>query len=307
MSSMKEKSPFFSIVIPTFNRPLQLADCLASITRLDYPRASFEVIVVDDGSHPPLDDVVEPFRKKIGITLKTQRNAGPATARNTGVAAAGGEFLTFIDDDNTVEPDWLKRLSESVRANPNSMIGGRIVNIATENLYSSASQLLIDYLHENDNGNPEESRFFTGNNQTMPKNLFNEIGGYDVSYRPGMAAEDREFCERWLRLGHRMIHTPEVKVMHAHRMTLGSYWRQQFAYGRGAYRFHSQRSVDEGEKSEKEPIGFYSKLLLYPFTVLKGRSAFTIFVLFVLSQAATVAGFYRERLYGTEKSGDRLG
>lgn len=303
---MKDKSPFFSIVIPTFNRPFQLADCLASIARLDYPRASFEVIVVDDGSQPPLDDVVEPFREKIGITLKAQSNSGPATARNTGAAGARGEFLTFIDDDNSVGPEWLKRLSESVRANPGCMIGGRVVNIATDNLYSSASQLLIDYMHENDNSDPKDSRFFTGNNQTMPISVFNEIGGYDTAYYPGIAAEDREFCERWMRLGHRMVHVAEIRVMHAHRMTLRSYWRQQFMYGRGAYRFHRQCSGDERGKYARVPIGFYSKLLLYPFSVLKGWRAFTVFLLFVVSQAATAVGFYRERLFRTKTPGDRL-
>jgi len=301
---MKEKPPFFSIVIPTFNRPFQLADCLASLARLDYPRASFEVIVVDDGSRVPLDDVVEAFRDKIDLTLKAQANSGPATARNTGAAGARGEFLTFIDDDNSVGPEWLTRLSESVRANPDCMIGGRVVNIATENLYSSASQLLIDYLHENDNDNPEDSRFFTSNNQTMPKSLFNEIGGYNVDYLDA-AAEDREFCERWIRLGHRMVHVPEVRMLHAHRMTLRSYWRQQFAYGRGSYRFHRQCSGDERGKSGREPVGFYLKLLIYPFSVLKGWRAFTVFLLFVVSQAAIAAGFYWERFCGTKKPGDQ--
>ncbi len=305
MSSMKEKSPFFSIVIPTFNRPFQLANCLVSIARLDYPHASFEVIVVDDGSQPPLDDVVEPFREKIDITLKAQANSGPATARNNGAAVARGEFLTFIDDDNTVEPEWLKRLSKSMRANPGCMIGGRVVNIATENLYSSASQLLIDYLHENDNSDPEDSRFFSGNNQTMPTRLFNEVDGYDVQYLFA-AGEDREFCERWVRLGHRMVHVPEVKVLHAHRMTFRSYCRQHFNYGRGAYRFHSQCSGNGQGGPRKETSGFYSKLLLYPFSVLKGRRAFTIFMLFVVSQAATAVGFYRERFYKTMKPGDQL-
>ena len=302
---MKEKSPFFSIVIPTFNRPFRLADCLASIARLDYPRASFEVIVVDDGSDSPLDSVVKPFRKKIDITLKAQANSGPATARNTGAAGARGEFLIFIDDDNTVGTEWLKRLSESVRANPGCMIGGQVVNIATENLYSSASQLLIDYLHECYNSDPENSRFFTSNNQTMPLSLFNEIGGYDVDYLSA-AGEDREFCERWARLGHRMVHVPEVKVLHAHRMTFASYCRQHFMYGRGAYHFHSQCSGNGQEGPRTEPSGFYSKLLLYPFSVLKGRRAFTIFMLFVLSQAAVAAGFYRERFYRTKKPEGQL-
>ena len=57
--------PFFSIIIPTYNRPQILAGCLEAIALLEYPRDRFEVIVVDDGSENPLDSIVEPFKDKV--------------------------------------------------------------------------------------------------------------------------------------------------------------------------------------------------------------------------------------------------
>ncbi|HLE24493.1 MAG TPA: glycosyltransferase [Thermodesulfobacteriota bacterium] len=62
---MVEKYPFFSIIIPTYNRPAQLTNCLYTLTLLDYPRNCFEVIVVNDGGEKMLEAVVDPFHNKI--------------------------------------------------------------------------------------------------------------------------------------------------------------------------------------------------------------------------------------------------
>lgn len=109
---MTQNSRFFSIVIPTYNRPERLAKCLGAIAKLDYPRDRFEVIVVDDGSDTPLDLIVRPFQEQLSLTLIRQPNGGPAKARNTGVANAKGQFLTFTDDDCTPDSNWLTALEK---------------------------------------------------------------------------------------------------------------------------------------------------------------------------------------------------
>jgi glycosyltransferase involved in cell wall biosynthesis len=86
--------PTLSIIIPTHSRPVQLAACLASIARLDYPRDRVEVIVVDDGGKTQLSAFNIPSG---GFPLKrlVQAHAGPAAARNNGVAHADGQFVAF--------------------------------------------------------------------------------------------------------------------------------------------------------------------------------------------------------------------
>ncbi|HVT87226.1 MAG TPA: glycosyltransferase, partial [Tepidisphaeraceae bacterium] len=103
--------PTFSIVIPTYARPKELATCLASMSRLDYPRDRFEVIVVDDGSPQSPDGIVAPFEKQLDVRLVRQSNAGPAMARNTGVSAAKYDFIAFTDDDCTPRSNWLTALA----------------------------------------------------------------------------------------------------------------------------------------------------------------------------------------------------
>ena len=93
------KQPFFSIIIPTYNRTAPLTNCLYFLTLLDYPRNCFEVIVVNDGGETKLEAIADTFRNQINLNLITQPHSGPAAARNTGAAKAKGEFLAFTDDD----------------------------------------------------------------------------------------------------------------------------------------------------------------------------------------------------------------
>ncbi|MGL5923098.1 glycosyltransferase family A protein, partial [Chroococcidiopsis sp.] len=110
---------FFSIIIPTYNRPERLLSCLKSIAQLNYPPDRFEVIVVDDGSEMPIEPVIASFRKQLNLTAIAQQNAGPANARNTGATRARGKFLVFTDDDCMPAPEWLKTLEVRFKAAPN--------------------------------------------------------------------------------------------------------------------------------------------------------------------------------------------
>src|SRR3990172_2699914 len=108
---MEENRPLFSIIIPTYDRPLRLESCLQSLTRLHYPRDRFEVIVVDDGSNTPPEAVVNVFSDQLDTKPFTQTNAGPSSARNSGISLAKGEFSAFIDNAWTSHKNHFQRLS----------------------------------------------------------------------------------------------------------------------------------------------------------------------------------------------------
>jgi glycosyltransferase involved in cell wall biosynthesis len=287
----------FSVVIPTYNRPERLTRCLQSIAQLDYPTACFEVIIVDDGSEVVLDTVVAPFETQLQLSLIRQTNSGPAAARNTGAKHAKGQFLAFTDDDCTPAPDWLKSLEAAFQATPDSLIGGRTLNALPENLYSTASQILIDYLYDYYNQQTGQSNFFASNNFAMPTHRFRAVGGFNTSF-PLAAGEDREFCDRWLQYRYPMAYAPQVQIYHAHQLTLRSFWRQHFNYGRGAFCFHQIRAQRIQDQIKIEPIAFYFNLLAYPFRPLRqsrSQPAVLLMLLLFLSQVANAAGFLRER------------
>ena len=81
---MNPSLPFFSVIIPTYARPGLLAGCLESLTRMDYPRSRFEVLVVDDGGDVSLEQVIDRVRNQLEVKLLRQDHLGPAAARNRG-------------------------------------------------------------------------------------------------------------------------------------------------------------------------------------------------------------------------------
>lgn len=284
--------PTFSVVIPTYNRPQQLTSCLAALAKQDYPTDKYQIVVVDDGSRTPLNSIVDTDKNQINITLIRQQNAGPAAARNTGVQHAIGDYIAFTDDDCMPDAAWLRQFAVALHTSPDAMVGGHTVNALPQNLYSSASQALIDYLYSY-YGSATQGIFFASNNIAMAKAHFLAIGGFDVSF-PLAAAEDRNLCDCWQQAGYPMKYVPTATIQHAHALSLKSFWRQHFGYGRGAYCFHQVRAQRTEQSIQLEPTQFYTNLLKYPLKE-KVRSPFKVSSLFFLSQVATVAGFFWER------------
>lgn len=284
----------FSIIIPTYNRPQRLRGFLKQLTQLNYPSRSFEVIVIDDGSEPSLEPVVDGFRDQLKVVFLRQNHGGVAKGRHAGAVAARGRFLAFTDDDCLPAPDWLRMLETAMRSRPNCAAGGQTLNALPKNAYSSATQALINYLYEQFNADKQQAGFFANNNMAMPRKLYHEVGGLDTSWP--MCGEDRDLCARWLDHGYGMIYVPEAVVHHAHDLTLSRFWRQHFNYGRGAYRFHKTCAVRRKASFRLERISFYLRLPFAAFAEARGVRAVHIAGLLLFSQLANTAGFLTERI-----------
>lgn len=230
---------FFSVIVPTYKRPQQLSNCLSSLARLDYSYDSFEVIVADDGSGPPIADVIKNQKSEINITHIKIPHSGPASARNTGAMHARGEVLTFIDDDCFVSPDLLLRLDEHFSLKQNYAIGGRTLNKLEDNIYSSVSQLIFDTVYKYYNTNHKRAQFLGANNLSISKSIFMKMGGFNPEFR---TSEDRDFCDRLISSGINLVYDPDLVVYHAHELNFVSFCRQHFNYGRGAYKFLKTRN-----------------------------------------------------------------
>jgi GT2 family glycosyltransferase len=281
--------PRVSIVIPTFNRPANLERCLKSISALDYPRDRFETLIVNDGGTLPSEQVVFRIVSDIAVTVLSQPNRGPAAARNTGIAAARGEFIVFIDDDCVVPPDWLTNVEAAIEKTPDTLIGGRTVNLFPENVFSETSQLIVDYVYRYYDGSAGNSTFFASNNIVVRSDLIRDIGGFDENFR---TAEDRELCRRWAASGRPFSYAPDVVVMHGHHLTLASLHAQHFSYGRGALPFWT-RGTDSTSGFHVEPPRFYSGMFAFPFVMGK-PAAPLLSALIVSTQVANAAGFFFE-------------
>lgn len=283
--------PRFSILIPTYARPQQLANCLRSLTQLNYPRDRFEVIVVDDGSPMSLETVVEPLRTQLDLLLLRQSNAGPAAARNYGATRAKGEFLAFTDDDCAPDPEWLSHLAKHFMQTPDRLLGGYTRNALTTNPYACMSQLILEGVYAHFNAIPDQASFFTSNNLALPADRFRQIGGFNEQFR---TSEDRELCDRWLHQGYRMTYVPEAIIVHAHDLTLLDLWKQHFSYGQGAFRFHAVRSQRESGQFSVEG-SFYWRLVHLLFSAQFQQPFWLKLSLLFLTQIANLIGVLAEK------------
>ena len=106
--------PRVSVIIPTYNRSKLLRVAVESVLAQTYP--AIEIIVVDDGSK---DDTAAVMAEYAGhVTYIEQANAGVSAARNTGFRASSGEYINFLDDDDTFMPTKIERQVEVLKAQP---------------------------------------------------------------------------------------------------------------------------------------------------------------------------------------------
>lgn len=289
------RSPSFSIVIPTYNRPDRLDSCLRAVAELRYDPERLEVLVVDDGTEQidRVRAVLDDHGGRLRVELLEQTHRGPAAARNLGASRATGRFLAFTDDDCRVDPGWLRALEVHLESTPRGIVGGRTVNALVDNVCAEASQALVSYLYGyyERRGNP----FIASNNIALARDLFGRLGGFDERF-PLAGGEDREFCDRAARSGCDLILVRDAVVNHHHALSFASFVRQHVHYGRGACHFHQIRAGRAGGRIRLEPPSFYVDLVRYPLTAREVRHRVRACLLMLVSQVANAGGFFAERL-----------
>lgn len=113
-----------SIIIPNYNGAKYIAECLESIKQQEYQNK--EIIVVDDGSN---DNSIAIVKKYTGITVIKQFNQGGAIARNRGLEASTGDYIMFLDSDDKLEPNILKKIVRRIEADDSDIVLGSFAEI----------------------------------------------------------------------------------------------------------------------------------------------------------------------------------
>ncbi len=214
-----------SVIVPAFNAAGTLDDCLAALLAQSVARSSYEIIVVDDGSLDATADVAARYCDE-GVQLVRQPNQGAASARNMGVAHAGGDLLLFTDSDCVPQPDWIERMvaafadPETVGAKGTYLTGqrrlvARFVQIEYEDRYDRMrNQERIDFIDTYSAG--------------YRRDIFQQNGGFNVAVR---FVEDQEFSFRLAEKGYKLVFVPEARVSHLHDQDVFEYVERKFNIG----------------------------------------------------------------------------
>ena len=113
---------FFSLIVPIYNRPDEADELLESLSEQTF--TDFELVLVEDGSTKPCEDVVEKYRSVIIINYIKKENSGRSDTRNVGMKNATGEYFVFFDSDCIIPPDYLKIVNKSLMADYADCYGG---------------------------------------------------------------------------------------------------------------------------------------------------------------------------------------
>ncbi|HYU25722.1 MAG TPA: glycosyltransferase [Thermoanaerobaculia bacterium] len=180
-----------SVIMPSYNYARYLRQAIDSA--LGQTCAPLEVIVVDDGSTDATPEVLASYGDRIHVIR--QKNQGVATARNTGIAAARGEYVAFLDSDDLWDPRKLELQVARFEADPSLGLAHSGVE-----MFDDAGNTLRVYREGKEGRIAADLLCFspnvitlTGSNIMVPKRVAEEIGGFDPRLPP---SEDWDFCYR---------------------------------------------------------------------------------------------------------------
>jgi O-antigen biosynthesis protein len=220
---MAEDAARVSVVVCTYNGSATLRACMEGLMDLNHP--DFEVIVVDDGS----TDTCSEIACEYDVRLIRTENRGLSAARNTGLAAATGEIVAYIDDDAVCDRDWLRFLDSVFATTDYAAVGGPNVPPRDEGAIATCVasspggpvHVLVSDM---------EAEHIPGCNMAFRRNDLLAIGGFDPQFRA--AGDDVDACWRLQERGQRLGFHPTAVVWHRRRDSVRRYWRQQQGYGR---------------------------------------------------------------------------
>lgn len=174
-------SPFFSIIIPTYQRRDMVCEAVRALCRLSYD-GPIQIIVVIDGSTDGTAAALAQLDCSFPLRVIEQENRGQAAARNRGAAEAGGDILLFLDDDMICEPDLVQQHAQSHQAGADAVTGeipiqrDSVQGLVTDALARAASW---------QRGLQSSAFDVYSGNLSIRNRVFQSVGGFDEAFTAG--------------------------------------------------------------------------------------------------------------------------
>ena len=271
-----------SVIIPVYNGEKTLARCLTSLESQTVPRDKYEIIVVDDGSKDNTRKVAEGF----SVDVVSQKNQGPAAARNLGVKTAKGDTVLFIDADCEATPDWIDEMTNIFR-NPEIVGGKGIYKTHQKEIIARFVQIEYEERYERMKRYPYID-FIDTYSAGFRRDVFLSYGGYNTSF-PTASVEDQEFSFRLGKANLKMVFNPNAIVYHKHKSSLTGYLKRKFLVAYWKVLVLKDHPAKLGHDSHTPQILKFQILLLCALII----SLFTVpFVPEAIFIPATIMGIF---------------
>ena len=221
---------FFSIIIPLYNRPQEIDELLATLTKQTYTQ--FEVLVIEDGSVIDAQRIVEKYKNKLDISYYVKPNEGQGFTRNYGFARAKGDYFVVFDSDCLIPDDYLEIVRSYLFEHKLDAYGGpdaaheSFTPIQKAISYSMTSPFTTGGIRGNKNHIGQfHPRSF---NMGISREVWENTGGFILT----RLGEDVVFSIRIHSLGFKIGLIPSAIVYHKRRTSFIQFYRQLHFFGR---------------------------------------------------------------------------
>lgn len=220
--------PYFSIIVPVYNRVDEVRDLLDSLSQ--QTSSDFEVVIVEDGSSVRCDGVVKEYSETISIQYFYKENEGRSIARNYGLERANGEYFLFFDSDCVIPPEYIATLKSALDANYTDCFGGpdsahsSFTDIQKAINYSMTSFLTTGGIR---GGKVQLEKFVPRTfNMGYSRKVWEKVGGFRE-----MFSEDIDMSTRIRQAGFSISLIRDAYVYHKRRTNLKAFCRQIYVFG----------------------------------------------------------------------------
>jgi GT2 family glycosyltransferase len=223
--------PAVSIVIPTYNRRERLGRVLRALDGQTAGATRFEVVVVDDGSTDGTAEWLAEQRTPYGLRAISQKNAGPARARNVGVEAARARLLLFLDDDVEPAPALVEEHLRSHGDELDLVVMGPLASLPRyrQPWVAWEQRKLEEQYAAMGRGEwePTFRQFWTGNASVLRRHVL-AVGGFNSGF---LRAEDVELGYRLHERGLKFRFNAAARGLHHAERSLDSWELAHISYG----------------------------------------------------------------------------
>lgn len=228
-----------SVVVPVLNAARTLPRCLEALDAQTFPRRSFEILCVDNGS---IDGSRELLQRTAGVTLAVAATRGASAARNAGVRQARGSWIAFTDADCIPRAGWLAGLMRCAQgADAADLIGGRIVAHRPRSDVERFCERLFDQERAIREFVPP---YAISANLAVRRDWLLAIGGFDETFLRG---QDVELSFRaYFHHGARFAYVDDAEVEHVNPASVLDLWRKALQHGQASAGIHARFGAELG-------------------------------------------------------------
>lgn len=280
---VKDVANLVSVVIPSQNRRARLARAIDSVMQQTWP--SIEIIIVDDASTDDTPQFLEKLGSNSRIPIKVVRNEvaqGGAGARNKGIELAEGQYVAFLDDDDTWMQEKLRLQIEMMRENKSSSS----VSCSFLVQYQSGKQMLKQVFPSEDTQQLLHTNHLGGASMCLTtRQMLLDIGGFDANLRSG------QDWDLWIKLNDRgnvlVCRQPLVNYIYHPGVSITGNPYSKYAGRRRLYLRYKARMTAETRRHHLSELLYCRKILLERYRIRR------IFGLLKVARISGLSGSFR--------------